>query len=352
MTSTSFLPAFAIVLNAVFACIVPLVSRSDIFFSVTVSRGFRDEPFAASTLLRYRAIVIAGSLAALGVATTSSPRLGVAAILAQTILVIAAWSLANRDVRPYAVSPDTVRVVSLVARRPTYPGGVISFIGPFVVLGAATLFLHTNWDLIPARVPVHWNLFGHADGWAAKSVGSVFRPLMIGAAVILATQLQTWFVLRRTRQVAASGVSADAEQLYKRRTAEYGVLSTYVMTALFSYIATRKVSDSSDTLGWGFAAIIAIVLAASFGFTAWMMLAGQAGQRRVPPNATSSATGDAAPDSAWKLGVLYFNPSDPAVFVENRMGLGWTVNFGHTLGWLVFVMAVGVPLGIVWYTRQ
>jgi uncharacterized membrane protein len=31
----------------------------------------------------------------------------------------------------------------------------------------------------------------------------------------------------------------------------------------------------------------------------------------------------------WYLGVFYYNPDDPAVFVPKRLGLGWTINFAH-----------------------
>jgi uncharacterized membrane protein len=34
-------------------------------------------------------------------------------------------------------------------------------------------------------------------------------------------------------------------------------------------------------------------------------------------------------DQYWYGGILYNNPDDPALFVEKRYGLGWTLNFGH-----------------------
>jgi uncharacterized membrane protein len=44
--------------------------------------------------------------------------------------------------------------------------------------------------------------------------------------------------------------------------------------------------------------------------------------------------GDTTPDSCWIFGKLYFNRADPALFVEKRMGLGYTLNLGNPcLGW-------------------
>ena len=34
-------------------------------------------------------------------------------------------------------------------------------------------------------------------------------------------------------------------------------------------------------------------------------------------------------DQYWYGGIFYNNPGDPALFVEKRYGLGWTLNFGH-----------------------
>jgi uncharacterized membrane protein len=54
--------------------------------------------------------------------------------------------------------------------------------------------------------------------------------------------------------------------------------------------------------------------------------------------------GDATPDSAWKGGVFYYNPDDPALVVEKRSGLGWTVNLGHAQAKFVLIGLLLVPL--------
>jgi uncharacterized membrane protein len=40
-------------------------------------------------------------------------------------------------------------------------------------------------------------------------------------------------------------------------------------------------------------------------------------------------------DRYWYGGFFYNNPDDPALFVEKRYGLGWTLNFGHPQAKLV-----------------
>jgi Family of unknown function (DUF5808) len=54
-------------------------------------------------------------------------------------------------------------------------------------------------------------------------------------------------------------------------------------------------------------------------------------------------TGRRPPDAAWK-GSLYSNPSDPALLVPKRFGIGYTLNFGNPWSWavLAFVLAIVV----------
>jgi uncharacterized membrane protein len=49
-------------------------------------------------------------------------------------------------------------------------------------------------------------------------------------------------------------------------------------------------------------------------------------------------------DRYWYGGFFYSNPDDPALFVEKRYGLGWTLNFGHPQARLVLIGSLVVVL--------
>lgn len=61
--------------------------------------------------------------------------------------------------------------------------------------------------------------------------------------------------------------------------------------------------------------------------------------------------GDTTPDSCWFLGGhLYFNRANPTLFIEKRTGLGYTLNLGNPVSWLVvivFAVALSIPLLLV-----
>lgn len=48
------------------------------------------------------------------------------------------------------------------------------------------------------------------------------------------------------------------------------------------------------------------------------------------------------PDECWKAGVVYYNPNDPVVFVERRVGFGYTMNFANPWSWALLGGLVAV----------
>jgi uncharacterized membrane protein len=40
-------------------------------------------------------------------------------------------------------------------------------------------------------------------------------------------------------------------------------------------------------------------------------------------------------DQFWKAGLLYVNRDDPALVVGARFGVGWMLNFGKPVAWLL-----------------
>jgi len=65
----------------------------------------------------------------------------------------------------------------------------------------------------------------------------------------------------------------------------------------------------------------------------------------VPPGqAPVIFAADSTEGGRWILGMLYYNPADPAVVVPARVGAHWTVNLGNIWGKLLIV---SIPLSII-----
>jgi hypothetical protein len=46
----------------------------------------------------------------------------------------------------------------------------------------------------------------------------------------------------------------------------------------------------------------------------------------------------------WRLGVFYVDSADPRLIVRQRIGFGWTLNFGHPLAWIIVAAIVAIGL--------
>jgi uncharacterized membrane protein len=72
----------------------------------------------------------------------------------------------------------------------------------------------------------------------------------------------------------------------------------------------------------------------------------QRSQRKASTSANRQPTSEIFRDDDryWYGGFFYNNPDDPALFVEKRYGLGWTLNFGHPQAKLVLIVTLVVVL--------
>ncbi len=328
---------------------LPAMSRPDIYFAVTVPMDFRHSAQARSIRRHYRAIVwgltlLGGAIALSGPQPASVP----ATLGTQIIGVWAAWAVAHRRVKPFALAaPASLpRVASLEPRTQGLPGGPIVAALPLLIIAGSALLIGMNWNHIPDRFPTRWSLDGTPIGWRTRTIWGVFGPLVMAAVVTTSMLWMARAIGSGTRQVAPTGMAALLERRFKRGNAVYLVLSAYFMAFLFSLMSVSPLFTQTTRLPTSIWIVFALIIVASFGITAWMYWIGQGGRRQVPVDEVVPP-GDGSPDTGWKAGLIYYNPADPALLVEKRMGWGWTLNFGHKGAWLIVLVilaAISAPV--------
>jgi uncharacterized membrane protein len=326
---------------------LPAMSRPDIYFAVTVPVDFRHGVRARSIRRAYTVTVWALTLLG-GVIAVLGPRPGsmFASLAPQLLGAWVAWAVAHHRVKPFAITApqSSPRVASLEPRTQGIPGGPIVAALPLLIIAGSALLLGMNWGQIPDRFPTRWSLDGSPIGWRTRTVWGVFGPVVMAAAV---TTMMLWMgrvIASGTRQVAATGMAALLERRFKRGNALYTVLSAYFMAILFSLMSVYPLFTQTTRLPTGFWFILASIIISSFGITAWMYWIGQGGRRQVPAD-EAVPPGDGSPDTGWKTGLIYYNPADPALLVEKRVGWGWTLNFGHKGAWLILIVILAAIAG-------
>ena len=235
-------------------------------------------------------------------------------------------------------------------RQVSLPGGWPAQAGPFLILGLICLCLWLRWDNIPARIPMHWGADGRPDGWAAKSPAAVFGSAATGVLTCLFLAVLWYAVVRGVRRIHSSGQRGQREARFIRAVSLFVLGVEYwlaLLMGLFSLTALRANLEAPLPAFWPILLGQTLLIAAIF-FIAFR--AGQGGWRwgLAQANETFDAdtppVGDRTPDECWKLGLFYFNQNDPALFVEKRFGVGWTVNFANPRSWLV----IGAILFLFW----
>jgi hypothetical protein len=328
-----------LLLIAVASSFLPGLTRPDLFFAVTVPTGFGRSAAGRALVGRYRWWGWAGTtMLALGVVGLGD---GAAAFVAATGGGVAVWAGAflagRRAARPHGVAPAPVRTATLAVRTEAVPGGTLALILPLVILAARAGECFLRWDEIPSRIATHWGWNG-ADRWVEKTPQAVYG-LFVAMGLLCAVLLfLAWAMVHRARRIAPLGEPAGAEHRFR----DVGVAGLMALGWVFA-LTLPPIENMALAVPFG-PGLIGVVAAAWMVALVW---AGQGGTRLpgyAPLTDGAAPVGDRTADGSWKLGLFYVNRGDPALIVEKRFGLGWTLNFGHPLSWLVVAAVVGGPL--------
>ncbi len=313
---------------------LPKCARPDLFFGVTVDPAFRNTDEARRILRHYRIALWISAIAA-GTLDLVLHRPVVALILL-VIGICCAQVASHRSALIHAATRSTTIEVDLSASREHIPGGLLTALLPLIVLLGLGLWAVPHVDQLPSRLPVHWGFSG-PNRWVIASSRAIIVLLAQHAFICLVLIASALGVLHWSRRISISGPSAAPERQFRRRTvlliltAEYFTILPPVFSLLQAPALAMKV--------WSVALIVVIV-----AFVISLMHAGQGGARLMATG--QGPIGDRTADARWIGGLLYFNPTDPALLVEKRMGIGWTVNFGNPWSWVPLIaVAVIVVVG-------
>jgi uncharacterized membrane protein len=326
--------------------VLPRLSRRDIFFSVTVVPGFRDSAAGRAILSGYQRGILIAALATLTLTLRSGSDLfGLGFLMLEQLAALGLFLRAHRQTLPHRAIASGAREASLQA-PPRIAGVGVLLLGPYVILACAAVTLYSQWSEVPDPMPVHWDLAGNPNGWIAKT------PRMLWA--IIGTDFITCAIftfaligmLYFSRQIAASGAPAREE----RRFRWIGIAVLLASTYLIAMLAFMPLYPHAALSFGGVAFLFTIMIVGSLE----LMRRGQGGMRLAPARG-DAVISDRTPDTCWKWGLIYYNPDDPALIVEKRFGIGWTINFAHRGAWifellilLSLLLSLGAPMLARW----
>jgi uncharacterized membrane protein len=295
----------AILLEAAVMMLLPYLSPRPLYFGVRTGVAFRESEAGRRVRTQYWLLVMAS--AAIGVAWLLAASTMSYVAMLPIVLSLAAFVRAYFEVRPHALRAPEIREAELTD-EPALPRWTWLALPPFAIPLALLQYLRAHWGEIPARYPVHFNLAGEPDRWAEKSERAVFGPIWFTEGMLLLFLMLLLAMLlgsrRRVRPTAVPGIF---------------VAVMYLMAFV----------DTSIGLG----PIVQIPAVAIIGVT--IVFVGAALVIAYRRNADPDAPVEATPEECWTLGSFYVNSNDPAIFVQKRVGFGYTVNLGNMWSYVV-----------------
>lgn len=208
------------------------------------------------------------------------------------------------------------------------------FLIPFVIILFSAWFTWTNYDRIPDILVMQYDFQGNPSTFRDKSPLAVFWPNLMQLAMLGLFIFVNYIISHAKQQVNPANPedSLQRNEIFRRKWSAFTIASGTLMVLLFSF----------TQLTFIFPVPPAVSIGVMMGFTliilTWALYlsfrVGQGGSRIRTVVDSQGNTIDRDLDQYWKLGQFYYNPDDPAVFLEKRFGIGWSINFGNPKGWL------------------
>jgi len=336
-------PLVANVLAAAALTLTPVWVRPGTYFGVRVSPEYRGSPQAQHSRRSFTLKVWVATVFAVALTIVTSVKgefwLGSLGFLIQLGTATVAFRDAWRDTKPHGLDAPSARTAHLFARRPRVPGGAAAVATPFFLLAAASLYLLSNWESIPIRFPVHWDMQGHANGWSDRSVLGVFGPLLIAFVILV-------FISGVIVAQAYAARRAPAGSGLERRNRAMlvgPVIVMWIIAIMFSLAGLTPVILRNGQFPIPAFVLIVIPIA---GVIAGIWLAARASAE------PDDLPDDHTPNECWKWGQFYYNPADSSIMVERRFGIGYTFNFARWQSWVMLGGILVLPVAIVLFARH
>ncbi|AOV07264.1 DUF1648 domain-containing protein [Sporosarcina ureilytica] len=246
-----------------------------------------------------------------------------------------------------------VRLVDIAARTADEMLPFTIFLLPMVITIGLIIYTTIHYPSLPELIPTHWGIDGQPDAFTEKTPFSAIALLLI----LLIMQGMMVGINELTKR---SGIKIQAnrkkksraQQLAFRKYSSWLLFATaLLLTILFAFLQLMTIHENIGGTAIVLALPIAFIIII-FGMTAvYAFKVGQGGARldvQITEEEVEGIT-NFDDDQYWKLGVIYVNKDDPSIFIEKRFGVGWTVNFGNPISYLIFFGPLLLILGISLY---
>ena len=208
---------------------------------------------------------------------------------------------------------------------------------PFIMIFLNVFFIAWYYNDIPNILPIHHDASGKVDRYGEKSVGMVFvfNLSQLFVTIIFIMVQEAIIRSKQNLNIKFPKISSEQNKVIRYKQGIFVNIISILLVISISFIQLSfiQVIDSmiSEMVFFG-AVLIAIVGAVM------LSVKKQAMERKLESNIGKSEIVNSVHDEHWKGGIFYVNKEDPAIFVEQRSGNGFTINLGRPTGWFLLLL--------------
>ena len=346
-------------LTGIMTIVTPFLMRRGEVFAVTVPDTAAHDPYLRRLKRRYALLMatLTAVLTAVGAfgAFTGDAGLALAVLcVGMLLLCIGSYGLMlyfQSKVRSYKKEQgwqaSARESVAVVGDAPVPRAVSLKWNLLYLPVIAVTLAIGAvGYAQMPDLIPQHMNFQGEVTEYMEKTPFTILVPALIVAFVAACMAFAHWTILRSKRpsNPSAPATSALAYGMFARAQSILLVAGGLALSVLgpvmeLSFIGVIGLEQAGVF-------VVALALVIVVGSIVVSLVYGQGGSRVFSRMAASERL-LADDDEHWKLGVFYYNPDDASLFLPERFGIGWTMNWARPAVWAIMLAGLVLTVAFV-----
>ena len=346
-------------LTGIMTIVTPFLMRRGEVFAVTVPDTAAHDPYLRRLKRRYALLMatLTAVLTAVGAfgAFTGDAGLALAVLcVGMLLLCIGSYGLMlyfRSKVRSYKKEQgwqaSARESVAVVGDAPVPRAVSLKWNLLYLPVIAVTLAIGAvGYAQMPDLIPQHMNFQGEVTEYMEKTPFTILAPALIVAFVAACMAFAHWTILRSKRpsNPSAPATSALAYGMFARAQSILLVAGGLALSVLgpvmeLSFIGVIGLEQAGVF-------VVALALVIVVGSIVVSLVYGQGGSRVFSRMAASERL-LADDDEHWKLGVFYYNPDDASLFLPERFGIGWTMNWARPAVWAIMFAGLVLTVAFV-----
>lgn len=213
---------------------------------------------------------------------------------------------------------------------------------PVILLTVAVAI--AGYPVMPDQIPMHVDVSGAVIDVASKSPAVAAFPIALELFLAGCFVFSHWTVLRSKKgtEPGNPASSAWAYGMFAHAQTVFLLVGGLAIAAVCGLLIELSMIGVLPITG-AVAAIVVVAMLIAAGSLILNAVYGQSGSRVFRMQRSDTILVD--DDAYWKLGLFYYNPGDASLFLPQRSGFGWTVNWARPAVWAVmagFVVATAL----------